>query len=83
MLVRERRDPDGALAGYAVARPNGPEEGEAAPVFYGGGKLAPDLTLPKLQARWQQERAAVPLPPAPQALRGLFGVDGPLAQIHR
>ena len=59
MLVREReseRTP-GQLTGYAVAlRPSaGAGAGataEGRPVFYGGGKLAPDLTLPQLQARW-------------------------------
>ena len=65
--VRERRDPRGALTGYAVARPGSSEK----PVFYGGGKLAPDLTLPKLQARWAADlpaRSVVPAEP--------FDVDG-------
>lgn len=48
VVVRERRTPDGVLSGYAVGR----REPGVAPVLYGGGKLAPDLTLPKLQARW-------------------------------
>ncbi len=48
VVVRERRDPDGALSGYAVGR----REGGAEQVLFGGGKLAPDLSLPKLQARW-------------------------------
>ena len=48
VVVRERRAPDGSLAGYAVGR----REPGTDPVLYGGGKLAPDLTLPKLQARW-------------------------------
>ncbi|MCU1692129.1 MAG: mobilization protein [Frankiales bacterium] len=46
--VRERKDASGMLTGYAVARPGS----EGKPVFYGGGKLAPDLTLPRLQAGW-------------------------------
>jgi hypothetical protein len=50
VLVRERysqRTP-GEVTGYAVAlRPDVRE-----PVWFGGGKLAPGLTLPKLQARW-------------------------------
>ena len=58
--VRERRDADGALTGYAVARPG--SEGE--PVFYGGGKLAPDLTLPTLQARWALSPATTSGAPA-------------------
>ncbi|MCW2779358.1 MAG: mobilization protein [Frankiales bacterium] len=83
VLVRERRDADGALAGYAVARPSGFELGDPVPVFYGGGKLAPDLTLPKLQARWQQESDASPPPLAPQALTVLSRVDGPVARAAR
>jgi hypothetical protein len=50
VLVRERysqRTP-GEVTGYAVALPADGRE----PVWFGGGKLAPDLTLPKLQARW-------------------------------
>ena len=51
VAVRERRDPDGTLSGYAVGRwEHGHSAGET--VFYGGGKLAADLSLPKLQARW-------------------------------
>jgi len=48
VVVRERRDPDGGLSGYAVGR----REPGKDTVFYGGGKLAADLSLPKLQARW-------------------------------
>jgi len=49
VLVKERRsqrDPD-HVTGYAVALAAGDE-----PVWFGGGKLAPDLSLPKLQDRW-------------------------------
>jgi hypothetical protein len=49
VLVKERRsqrDPD-QVTGYAVALP---AHGE--PVWFGGGKLAPDLSLPRLQDRW-------------------------------
>ena len=53
MLVRLRystRNP-GEVTGYAVALPGdtGPEGG---PVWYGGGKLAADLTWPRLRQRW-------------------------------
>ena len=51
VAVRERRDPDGTLSGYAVGRRE-PGYGTGDTVFYGGGKLAADLSLPKLQARW-------------------------------
>lgn len=36
-------------------------------MLYGGGKLAPDLTLPKLQARWAAAGAAVASAGAPSA----------------
>jgi len=53
LLVKERRsDRDGALTGYAVALPDR-TDAAGGPVFYSGGKLAADLTLPKLAARWQ------------------------------
>jgi hypothetical protein len=53
VLVRERfstRNP-GEITGYAVALPH---DATAAgrPVWFGGGKLAADLTLPKLRSRW-------------------------------
>jgi len=43
---------DDVVAGYSVAlRPAIPRP-DAAPVFYGGGHLARDLTLPRLRAEW-------------------------------
>jgi len=53
LLVRERmseRHP-GEITGYAVALPDAADRG-GRPIFYGGGKLAADLTLPKLRRRW-------------------------------
>jgi hypothetical protein len=53
LLVRKRfsqRYP-GQMTGYAVARP-GHVNGQGVPVWFGGGKLAADLTLPKLRQRW-------------------------------
>src|SRR5579859_802118 len=53
VLVRTRsstRNPD-QVTGYAVALP-GDTAASGEPVWYGGGKLAADLTLPKLQRRW-------------------------------
>jgi hypothetical protein len=51
----------GEVTGYAVGLPaHTTREGQI--VWYGGGKLAGDLTLPKLRRRWQapgQEPAAV------------------------
>jgi hypothetical protein len=53
LLVRERfseRTP-GEITGYAVALPDR-FDNDGRPIFFGGGKLAPDLTVPKLQQRW-------------------------------
>jgi len=53
LLVRERmseRNP-AQVTGYAVALPDAVDPG-GQPIYYGGGKLAADLTLPKLRRRW-------------------------------
>jgi hypothetical protein len=71
LLVRERmseRNP-GEVTGYAVALPD--RYGAGSPVYFGGGKLAPDLTLPRLQRRWDG--------PAPAAASGV----GPAASAAR
>jgi hypothetical protein len=65
LLVRKRyseRNPD-ELTGYAVALPDRsptPQE----PIWFGGGKLAPDLTLPKLQHRFAQHDPTTGAPAA-------------------
>ena len=54
VLVRSRlseRNP-GQVTGYAVAL-TGDTDSDGRPIYFGGGKLAPDLTLPKLQRRWE------------------------------
>jgi hypothetical protein len=61
VLVRPRmstQDPE-QVTGYAVALlPRGTDAADGIePVWFGGGKLAPDLTLPQLQARWCHEPA--------------------------
>lgn len=67
VLVRPRyseRTP-GQVTGYAVALPaDRATSGE--PVWFGGGKLAPDLTWPQLQHRWA-DAAAAPEPPLARA----------------
>jgi hypothetical protein len=53
VLVRKRfsaRTP-GEVTGYAVALA-GDTTRDGEPVWYGGGKLAADMTLPKLRRRW-------------------------------
>jgi hypothetical protein len=59
VLVRTRsstRNPD-QVTGYAVALP-GDTTSFGKPVWYGGGKLAADLTLPKLRHRWRAPGSA-------------------------
>ncbi len=54
ILVHKRfstRNP-GEVTGYAVALPHDTTRA-GDPVWFGGGKLAADLTLPKLRSRWQ------------------------------
>jgi hypothetical protein len=58
VLVRTRistRDP-GQVTGYAVEL-DGDTARTGGPVWFGGGKLASDLTLPKLRCRWGTGRA--------------------------
>lgn len=72
LLVRQRLSERnaGEVTGYAVALPDRYGTG-GAPVYFGGGKLAPDLTLPRLQRRWDG--------PAAAAGRGV----GPVASADR
>jgi hypothetical protein len=53
VLVRERYSTvnTGQITGYAVGLP-GHTARDGGVVWYGGGKLAADLTLPKLRVRW-------------------------------
>lgn len=60
VLVRFRyseRQPD-QVTGYAVATREG-RTASGHPVWCSGGKLAADLTLPKLRARWRSGSSAV------------------------
>jgi hypothetical protein len=74
VVVRKRfsiRNP-GQVTGYAVALPTD-TAGSGGPVWYSGGKLAPDLSLPKLRHRWNgratgpAEGPAAPLTSAERA----------------
>jgi hypothetical protein len=49
----------GEVTGYAVGLP-GDVTAEGGQVWFGGGKLAPDLTLPKLRRRWDGAAAEGP-----------------------
>jgi hypothetical protein len=57
LLVRKRlstRSP-GEITGYSVALPDDTTRG-GGPVWFSGGKLAADLTLPRLRSRWRPDR---------------------------
>ena len=59
VLVRQRFSVNspGQVTGYSVALP-GDTAKDGGPVWYGGGKLAADLSWPKLQQRWTPTRTA-------------------------
>ncbi|MFE0328003.1 relaxase/mobilization nuclease domain-containing protein [Streptomyces sp. NPDC058960] len=53
--VKARRGPSGDLLGYAAGRPGDlNENGEQ--IFHPGGKIAPDLSLPKIEARLESSQ---------------------------
>ncbi|MET8042563.1 relaxase [Micromonospora sp. NPDC005215] len=64
-LRHSRTDPR-EITGYAVALPGARTAG-GQPVYFGGGRLAPDMTLPKLRLRWDTPTL---LPTKPTAGRG-------------
>ncbi|MCN9244505.1 relaxase/mobilization nuclease domain-containing protein [Streptomyces sp. RY43-2] len=55
IAVKPRRGPSGDLLGYAIGRP-GDLNKDGEQIFHPGGKIAPDLTLPKLKARLEAGR---------------------------
>jgi hypothetical protein len=57
VLVRKRFSvtSPGQVTGYSVALP-GDTTKDGGPVWYGGGKLAADLSWPKLRQRWTSHR---------------------------
>jgi len=70
VLVRRRYSTvrPGQVTGYAVGLPRHAGQ-DGHPIWYGGGKLAADLTLPKLRTRWAGPRARDPLAGADQLPR--------------
>ena len=67
--VRHSQHDNNQVTGYAVALPDATTAG-GDPIFYSGGKLAADLTLPKLRHRWQSPAATTWTTPAKPATRG-------------
>ncbi|MEV8307241.1 relaxase/mobilization nuclease domain-containing protein [Streptomyces flavidovirens] len=94
IAVKPRRGPSGDLLGYAVGRP-GDLNKDGEQIFHPGGKIAPDLTLPKLKARLEtiepeehptarRERPTTPWHQATDALDILHAgmVDDTHTQAH-
>lgn len=54
VVVRFRESPTqpGQVIGYAIGLRSDTTGEKDGPVWFGGGKLAPDLSLPRLRARW-------------------------------
>ncbi|GAA3380672.1 hypothetical protein GCM10020367_68910 [Streptomyces sannanensis] len=52
LRVRERRDEARVLVGYAVALPGDRADGGSRPVWFSGGSLAYDLSLPRVRERY-------------------------------
>jgi hypothetical protein len=61
LLVRLRTSTinTGEVTGFAVGLP-GHHTAAGSPVWYGGGRLAPDLTLPRLRHRWRSGQTSRP-----------------------
>jgi len=58
----------GEVTGYAVGLP-GDRAAAGGQVWYSGGRLAPDLTLPRIRSRWA-DTAAPPMSPATVRVNG-------------
>jgi hypothetical protein len=58
VLVRMRfsESNPGQVTGYAVSLP-GHDGSDGKPLWYGGGRLSADLTLPRLRRRWDPSRS--------------------------
>lgn len=91
IAIKPRRGPSGDLLGYAAGRP-GDLNKDGKQIFHPGGRIAPDLTLPKLKARLEstapeehptarRQRPATPWHQATDALhQGM--TDDTHAQAH-
>ena len=80
-LVELRRAPSGDPLGYKLARPDD-VTAAGAPVFYSGSKLAPDLSLPRLQQRWATLDAGPPGDPVDE-VGDVWGAAGAVLERGR
>jgi hypothetical protein len=78
--VELRRAPSGDPLGYKLSRP-GDVTAAGAPVFYSGSKLAPDLSLPRLQLRWATLDAGPP--DGPIEVGDVWGAAGAVLERGR
>ncbi|MFJ3953454.1 relaxase/mobilization nuclease domain-containing protein [Streptomyces libani] len=88
--VKAKRGPSGDLLGYAVGRP-GDLNKDDEQIFHPGGKIAPDLSLPKIKARLESSqpeehptaRRAQPSTPWHRAIDALDSLHTDLADDAR
>lgn len=88
IAVKPKRGPSGDLLGYAVGRP-GDVNKAGEQIYHPGGKVSPDLSLPKLKARLESvvpeehptARRARPATPWQQATDALDTIHADLARI--
>ncbi len=78
LLVRERLSPStGAVTGYAVAVAGGDHNSHGQPIFYSGGRLASDLTWPKVRARYGEQAPTRPVQAAPTSAASTGSTPAP------
>jgi hypothetical protein len=84
LLVKPRESSihPGEITGYAVGLP-GYRNADGETVWYGGGKLAPDLTLLKLRHRWPTDTSGTTAPDAKSTTRKRPGLTELAETFHR
>jgi hypothetical protein len=77
VLIRKRYSarPPGQVTGYAVGLPHHRGR-DGGVIWYGGGKLAADLTWPKLRSRWELHSRSAERSVGRATCRGRDGVPG-------
>jgi len=78
LLVNPRLSPStGEVTGYSVAVAGGDRDSRGEPIFYGGGRLASDLTWPKVQARYGEQPTAARFAPSIEAAAAATSTSTP------
>ncbi|MBT2272727.1 relaxase/mobilization nuclease domain-containing protein [Rhodococcus qingshengii] len=75
VLVHLHCNDEGRIDGYAVADPEDRDAKTGRPIFFGGRKLAPELSWVKLSARWSGD-AALAVPETGRAHEVLLSIAG-------